>query len=141
MIFVDANCYLRFLTEPVTPEDRDNQRRARALFELVTTRLVEVTTSEAVLAEVVFILTSPRHYHGERTLAAASLRSFLRQRGHRMPAKDVSLLALDVWVDHPRLSFPDALSAAYSRSRGYELATFDGLLSRTPGVTNYAFQG
>lgn len=140
MIFVDANCYLRYLTEPATPQDRINQQRARALFELVNAGVVEVTTSDAVLAEVVFILTSPRHYDGERMLAAASLKSLLRQRGCRMPAIDASLLALDVWVDHPKLSFPDALSAAYSMSRGYELATFDGPLSRTPGVRNYAFE-
>jgi predicted nucleic acid-binding protein len=51
----------------------------------------------------------------------------------------MSLLALDIWVDHPKLSFPDALAAAYSMVRGYELATFDAALSRTSGVSNYVF--
>lgn len=139
MIFVDANCYLRYLVEPVTPQDRINEQRARALFELVDAGAVEVTTSEAILAEVAFILTSPRHCNGERALAAASLKSLLRQRACRMPAKDVSLLALDVWVDHPILSFPYALAAAYSMTRGYELATFDAALLRTSGVTTHAF--
>jgi predicted nucleic acid-binding protein len=56
-----------------------------------------------------------------------------------MPSKDMSLLALDIWVDHPKLSFPDALAAAYSMVRGYELATFDAALSRMSGVSNYVF--
>jgi hypothetical protein len=54
-----------------------------------------------------------------------------------MPAKEVSLRALDIWVARPELSFPDALGAAYSALRGHELATFDVALSRTPGVTEY----
>lgn len=139
MIFIDANCYLRYLTEPVTPRDRLNQKHARALFELVDAGVVEAMTSETTLAEVAFILTHPRHYGGERAMAAASLKSLLRQRGCRMPAQDVSLLALDIWVDHPKLSFPGALAAAYSRARGYGVATFDGALLRTPGVVPHAF--
>jgi hypothetical protein len=55
-----------------------------------------------------------------------------------MPAKEVSLLALDTWVAHPGLSLPDALGATYSALRGYELATFDVALSCAPGVTTYA---
>jgi hypothetical protein len=55
-----------------------------------------------------------------------------------MPAKEVSLRALDIWVAHPELSFPDALGATYSALRGYELATLDVALSRAPGVTTYA---
>ncbi len=138
MIFVDANCYLRFLTEPITPQDRINQTRARALFELVESGAVVVTTSEAILVEVAYILTSSRHYDGERALAAASLKSLLQPRACRMPAKDVSLRALDLWAAHPELSFPDALGAAYSERRVYELGTFDRALLRTPGVTAYA---
>ena len=138
MIFVDANYFLRYLVQPVTPQDRIKERRAAALFALVDSEALEVTTSEAILAEVTFILTSPRHYAAPRTMAAAGLKALLRSRGCRMPAKDVSLLALELWVAHPVLSFPDALGAAYSASRGYELATFDTALSSTPGVTNYA---
>lgn len=135
MIFVDASCYLRYLVQPVTPQDRTNEHRAAALFALVDSGAAEVTTSESILAEVAFILTSPRHYGAPRSLAAAGLKALLRPRGCRMPAKDVSLRALDLWVAHPELSFPDALEAAYSALRGYELATFDTSLSRTPGIT------
>lgn len=137
MIFVDANYFLRYLVQPVTAQDRINERRAAALFALVDEDAMEVTTSEAILAEVAFILTSPRHYAAPRSMAASGLKALLRARGFRMAAKDMALLALDLWVAHPVLSFPDALGAAYSASRGYELATFDTALSRTPGVIAY----
>lgn len=138
MIFVDASIYVRYLVQPVTPQDHINERRAAALFALVESGAAEITTSEAILAEVTFILTSPRHYGASRATAAAGLKALLRPRGCRMPAKEVSLRALDVWVAHPELSFPDALGAAYSALRGYELATLDVALSRAPGVTTYA---
>ena len=138
MIFVDASIYVRYLVQSVTPQDRINERRAAALFALVESGAVEITTSEAILAEVAFILTSPRHYDASRSTAAAGLKALLRTRGCRMPAKEVSLRALDIWVAHAELSLPDALGAAYSALRGYELATFDVTLSRAPGVTRYA---
>ena len=137
MIFVDASFFLRYLVQPVTSQDRINERRAAALFTLVESAAAEITTSEAILAEVAFILTSPRHYAAPRSMAVTGLKALLRPRGCRMPAKDVSLRALDLWVAHPELSFPDALGAAYSALRGYELATFDIALSRAPGVTEY----
>lgn len=139
MIFVDANIFVRHLTQPVTPQDQTSAQRAATVFDLVESGSIEVTTSEAILAEVVFILTSSRHYGTSRATAAVGLKALLQPRGCRLPEKDVSLLALDIWVDQPKLSFPDALAAAYSISRGYEVATFDAAMSRTPDVTMYAF--
>lgn len=112
---------------------------AAAVFDLVDSGLTEVTTSEATLAEVAFILTSPRHYGTPRLTAAEKIKALLQPRGCRMPSKDILLRALDLWVERPDLSFPDALAATYSTDRGYELATFDAALSRTSGVTMYAF--
>jgi hypothetical protein len=40
-------------------------------------------------------------------------------------------------VTQPELSLPDALGAAYSALRGYDLATLDIASSRAPGVTTY----
>jgi predicted nucleic acid-binding protein len=139
VIFVDANIFVRHLVQPVTPQDQTSAHRAATLFDLVESGTIEATTSEAVLAEVVYILTNFRHYGTSRATAAVGLKALLQPRGCRMPAKDVALLALDVWVDHPKLSFPDALAAAYSMLRGYEVATLDVALSRTSGVAAYEF--
>lgn len=139
MIFVDASTFLRYLAQPVTPQDRVNNQRAAVLFEAVEDGEAEMTTSDAILAEVVFVLWHPKRYGVPRPLVTAKLRALLRPRGCRLPAKDVCLHALDLWEAHPKLSFPDALGAAYSELRGHELATFDVALSRVPGVTAYRF--
>lgn len=79
------------------------------------------------------------YYSTPRTEAAEKLRPLLIPRGCRISAKDVVLLALDIWVDQPKLSFPDSLAAAYSMGRGHHLAAFDEALSRTPGIIPYVF--
>ncbi len=139
MIFVDANVFVRHLTDPATPQDEATARRAAVLFAAVEAGTVEMTTSEAVLAEVVFILWSPRHYGAPRSVVVDGLSSLLRPRSCRMPTKDLCLHALAIWESSPKLSFPDALGAASSELRGHELATFDAALARTPGVVPYAF--
>ena len=87
MIFVDTSFFLRYLVQPVTPQDRVNERRAAALFALVESGAAEITTSEPILADLAFILTSPRHYGASRSAAATGLKALLRARGCRMPAK------------------------------------------------------
>jgi predicted nucleic acid-binding protein len=139
VIFVDANVFIRHLVDPATSHDAAHAEQAATLFAAVGVGAVEVTTSEAVLAEVVFILWHPRHYGAPRGAVAGALSSLLQPRAFRMPGKDVCLAALERWARSPRLSFPDALGAAYSELRGHELATFDSELARTPGVVPYAF--
>jgi predicted nucleic acid-binding protein len=140
VIFVDASTFLRYLTQAVTPQDEVNAFRARRLFSAMEHGRVEITTSEAILAEVVFILSHPRHYGVPRADVAVRLQALLRDRGCRVPAKDVCLRALGLWVADPNMSFPDALGAAYSELQGHELATFDVALARTPGVIRYKFE-
>lgn len=139
MIFVDASTFLRYLAVAATPQDDVNAYRARALFTAVSDGLAEITTSEAILAEVVFILSHPRHYGVPRLEVASKLQPLLQPRGCKLSDKVVCLHALGLWVAHEKLSFPDAVGAAYSELRGYDLATFDVVLARTPGVTPHVF--
>jgi predicted nucleic acid-binding protein len=139
MIFVDANVFLRFFVVPGTDQDRVMAAQAAALFERVRAADETIIVSEAVVAEVAFILTARAHYARPRTDAVGLLKSVLRLDGCRLPAKRNCLYALDLWAANPRLSFPDALGAAYSERAGYQLATFDERLKRVPGGRVYAF--
>jgi predicted nucleic acid-binding protein len=69
---------------------------AAALFTLLESGAAEITTSEAILAEVAFILTSPRHYAASRATAATDIKALLRPRGCCMPGKAVVQRALDI---------------------------------------------
>ena len=140
MIFVDANVFLRHLVAPATPEDRISARQAAELFRRVEKGQEEITTSEATLAEVVFILSAERHYNTPRQTVVTGLKPLLRPNSCRLDEKAICMEALDVWLANPRLSFPDALAAAYSRQLGYELATFDKRLSQVPGISMHSFR-
>ncbi len=139
MIFVDANVFLRHLVTPATSQDVANARRSAVLFRRVEQGKEVITTSEATIAEVVFILSAKRHYNTPRKIVVTGLKPLLRPTNCRLAEKAVCLRALDLWEAHSRLSFPDALGAAYSEQLAYELATFDERLSRLPGLAIHAF--
>jgi hypothetical protein len=88
---------LRCLAQPVTPQDQINERDRATLFALVESGAVEVTTSEAILAEVAFLLAlaGPRYYDAPRP-TASGLKELLRLRRCRMPAKELALRTLDL---------------------------------------------
>jgi predicted nucleic acid-binding protein len=140
VIFVDANVFLRHLVQPATPQDRVNRRRATALFQRVEQGREQITTSEATIAEVVFILSARTHYNSPRSTVVTGLRPLISPNGCKLPENAVCLRALELWVAYSRLSFPDALAAAYSEQLGHELATFDERLSRISGIVNHSFQ-
>ena len=134
MIFVDANYVVRYLVDPVTTRDRTMEAAANDLFERVARDETEVTTSEAVLAEVAFILSSPRHAGLPAAEVSARLKPLLGLPGFRLPQKRLYLRALDVYVTTPQLGFVDALTVAYVEHHGLELASFDSHFDRFPAL-------
>ena len=139
MIFLDANCFLRLIGQPPTPAVADHQERAAELFASIQAGAVLATTSEAVLAEVAFILTSKRTYNRPVSEAAAFLSDLLQLSGLRVPAQQRRhwLTALAFWAKHPGLGFVDALTSAIVTDQNHDLATFDHDFTRFPEVRNY----
>jgi predicted nucleic acid-binding protein len=62
IIVVDANVFLRFLVESVSAETRGQADSARTLFQRAAAGEMPFTSNAAVIAEVVFILHSAKHY-------------------------------------------------------------------------------
>jgi predicted nucleic acid-binding protein len=60
MRFVDTNIFLGYLVEPVTEADKKKAAACRAFFERIIIGEEDITTSEAVLAEIAYVLGSPR---------------------------------------------------------------------------------
>lgn len=139
MIFIDANVFLRYLTVPRNAREATNGQRAKKLLRQIRDGGIEATTSDAVVAEVAFILTSDRHCGATRPDAVIGIAALVGLSALKWPSKDECLLALDVWERSPTLSFPDALTVAHSVLRGQEVATFDRRLAEAAGVTLYAF--
>jgi predicted nucleic acid-binding protein len=136
MTFVDANYFVRAIVEP-TPETLTQHETAKALFRAVARGEEEATTSEAVLAEVSFVLNSKRQYGLPPAEVAARLTPILALPSLSLPRGRTRLYlrALELWSERPRLGFVDALTAAEVEHTGIPLATFDRDFDGIPGIT------
>jgi len=85
MIFLDANIFLRYLIKPDGPDNLARHDIAAALFEAIELGDESATTSEAVLAEVAYILASKRQYNLPTVEIAAYLAPIIRLPGLRLP--------------------------------------------------------
>ena len=117
MKFLDTNVFLRFLT-------RDDETKAEAclrLFQRLDAGLEEATTCEAILAEVVYVLSSRgSDYNLPAREIAARMRPLLSSRGLKLPNKKTYLRALDVYETYSPLDFEDALAIAHMERQKLE---------------------
>ena len=139
MIFLDTNVFLRLLTKATTSATQQMKIQVRTLFNDIQSSRVEVMTSEVVLHEVFYILTSKRQYGVPSPDAIAMLRPLLRFRSLRLGPgeKDIVLRALEIWEQNPRLEFADSAMAARCEINGWELATFDEQLGSLPNLVRW----
>ncbi|MBI2913420.1 MAG: type II toxin-antitoxin system VapC family toxin [Chloroflexi bacterium] len=131
MRFLDANIFLRYLV----PGDEAKARACFALFQKVKTGEEVVTTSEAVVAEVAYVLRSRAHYRLAPSEIGARLRPILALRGLKLPHKRTYLRALDLWNAHPALDFEDVLTVAHMERLGLvEVVSYDTDFDRLPDL-------
>ena len=132
MRFLDTNVILRYLT-------RDDESKADAcyrLFQRVKQGQEELFTCEAIVAEITYVLSSPRaRYqlsHGE---VRDRLLPILALRGLKIPQKRTCLRALDLYASSPVLDFEDALAVAHMEQRDVaEIVSYDKDFDRLPGI-------
>ncbi len=141
MIFVDANIFVRFFTQP-PPGDPNGQRyreMARALFKTVEEGTEDVTTAEVVLHEVCHVLGSGRHYRLTAPEIADLVVPIISLPGFKFPKGDkaIYLRAFEIYLEHPKLRYADSLIAARAERFKIPLATFDEALGRLSFVTQW----
>ena len=130
MRFLDTNVILRYLT-------RDDEAKAEAcyqLFQHVRRGEEELVTCEAIVTEVVYVLSSPRApYRLSHEEIRARLVPILTLRGLRLPQKRGYLSALDLYASSPFLDFEDALAVAHMERLGVtEIVSYDRDFDRLP---------
>ncbi len=119
---IDTNILIRY----VTNDDPKKAAKARALFERVEVGELEIFVCEAVLSEVIWVLTHPKVYNLSREEVSAFLDSFLRLSGVIIQGKSIYLRALEMYKITD-LDFPDCILAALvENGKIDELITFDG---------------
>jgi predicted nucleic acid-binding protein len=134
MILLDTNVLLRLLTRSDDPLIYDMHTKAVRVFRAIQAGEIEAMVSDCVLAEVAFLLTSPRHYSVPVPEVAEKLAAIIRLRNLRVSDRPTLLHALDIWAEQPALGFVDSLTAAQSRRLDVELFTFDRDFDTIAGI-------
>lgn len=126
--FVDTNIFLRYLTA-----DPERYNACLALFQQAERNHVHLITSEAVIVEIVYVLSSPKHYQLSRQQIRVALSRLLLLPGLKIVNRHTHLRALALYVQHVDLDFEDCLSVAhmeqlavqqiYSYDKGFDRAT------------------
>lgn len=129
--YLDANILVRTITRD------DPARAARCQQYLRRLELSEerAELTEATIAEVVYVLSSPRRYHLPRRDICDYLRGVLAFPGVSIINRATYLRALDLYELH-NVDFEDALIAAHMERTGASaLVSFDRDFDRIPGIT------
>ena len=129
--FIDTNILVRLLAR----DDRNKLKRCKELFRRANRGEIELTTSEAVIAETVFVLSSPRLYAMPREEIALLLGSLLGGNSLFVDRKSAVLDALELY-GHSNLHFVDCLGAAHARRAGlpHAIYSYDRELDLVPDI-------
>lgn len=129
--FLDTNILIRYLTR----DDPEKAARAYALLREVEQNRRLVTTTEAVLAEVVYVLSSTALYNVARPVIRQRLTDILALPGLRLANKSVYRRALDLYAS-VNLDFTDCLIVArMEHAKLTDVLSFDRGFEKIPGIT------
>jgi len=111
--FVDTNIFIRLLEKG----DAGKMQRCLALFQRAERGEVHLVTSESVVAEVVYVLSSPALYRLSRAEVVQLVRPLLEVKGLKIDHKRSILNALGLYAGS-NLDFEDCLSVEHVRRAG-----------------------
>lgn len=127
---VDTNVIVRLLTG----DDVGKQRRAKLFFERIERGEFRVTAALPVIADTIYVLSSPRLYKLPRTEIVALLMPLLRLPSLRIRNRRVVVQALDIYLTH-NLDFTDAvILAPMSQAHSTLVYSFDERLDSIAGI-------
>lgn len=130
--FVDTDVLIRLLTG----DDLTKQAQAATLFEQVEQRQLVLAAPDTVIADAVYVLSSPRLYHLPRNEVAALLLPLVQLPDFRVKNRRAVLSALAIYAVTPQLDFGDALIVASMReSDASILYSYDAQFDHIPGIS------
>jgi len=141
MIVVDANVFLLGLAQPRDESNRWMHDEARDLLMGASRGEYHLFAPTAVIAEVMYVLTSKANYGLGATAACALLEPILRIDQLVIEDKPQVIRALSIWLDYPSLGFVDSLVAAMTERPGDVLASFDKHFDRLSHLPRFAWKG
>jgi predicted nucleic acid-binding protein len=129
--FLDTNVFVRY----IAGDDEIKTHACGAFFRRLTEGSEIAMTSEAIVAEVVFVLSSKRLYALPASEITARLRPLVSITSLRIQGKERVIRALAVYAERPFLGFEDALIVAHLEgSASAQVVSYDRHFDRVPGV-------
>ena len=129
--FIDTDVIIRFLTG----DDLRKQAAAATLFEQIEQGLLTVTAPDTVIADAVYVLSSPRLYHIARSEVRELLTPLVRLPHFRVQNDASVLRALDLYAS-TNLDFGDTLIiASMEQQNSHILYSYDTGFDRVQGIT------
>jgi predicted nucleic acid-binding protein len=130
MAVIDTNVLLRYMTD----DHDEHSPRALAFLQSIEAGERTAFLPEGVFIETVQLLRSER-YATDRAEVRQRFRPLLAMTGIEMDHKRTCELALDIFVEFPRLAIVDCMCAAHAqRHEDQTVITFDRGLRNIPGV-------
>jgi predicted nucleic acid-binding protein len=129
--FVDTDVFIRL----ITGDDPVKQAAAEVLFQQVEARVLTLRAPDTVIADAVFVLTSPRLYALPRTLIREKLAHLVGLPGFLVHNRRLLLRAPDTFAT-TNLDFGDAMIVATMERRGATtLYSYDHDFDRMPSIS------
>lgn len=129
--FIDTDVIIRFLTG----DDLKKQAAATALFEQIEQGLLTVIAPDTVIADAVFVLSSPRLYHIARNEVQELLAPLVHLSHFRVQNRYNVLRALDLFAS-TKLDFGDTLIiATMEQQNSHILYSYDNDFDHIQGIT------
>lgn len=106
--FIDATIFLHYLTG----DNGQTHQSCLRLFQQVERNEISLVTSEGVISQVVYVLSSPQYYQLPRPRIQIALARLLLLSGLKLSHRQVCLRAFDFYAKH-ELDFEDCLALAH----------------------------
>jgi len=128
--FIDTDIIIRFLTG----DDLRKQAAAATLFEQIEQGLLTVAAPDTVIADAVYVLSSPRLYHIVRSEVRELLAPLVRLPHFRVQNDACVLRALELYAS-TNLDFGDTLIiASMEQQNSHVLYSYDTGFDRMQGI-------
>ena len=132
--YLDTDVIIRLLSK----DDLANQAAAAALFEKIKAGTLEVAAPDTVIADAVYVLSSPRLYDLPRVTVRELLTPLVQLTGFKIRNRRAVLRALDLYASL-NIDFGDALIVASMEQVGSQLVySYDSHFDRIKGITRQA---
>jgi predicted nucleic-acid-binding protein len=128
--YLDTDIIIRLLTK----DDLAKQAAAAALFEKIKAGSLEVAVLDTVIADAVYVLSSPRLYNLPRAIVRELLTPLVQLTGCRIRNRRAVLRALDLYASL-KIDFGGALIAASMEQPVPRLSTpMTAILTESKGL-------